>query len=241
MPFFENTVAISDAVFVSTSRPKGYFYTENAPRTLDRLLYIANGSITFRCDGAAHTAVAGQCVYLPQGLNIESIYNGESNWTYTFIFKRVHGTLWENIQIFPEDPTVILTMHQCVKNEKVITNPNYFLSCLYRMIYLLQANTAQEDLKILPAIEALRREYQRNEKITKYARMVYMSESQFRKLFRQSMGVTPVDYRNRLRLKQVENLLFSGYTLEEAVQEAGFGSVSYYCRIAKKHKTKDVL
>lgn len=236
MHSYESTAILADAEYVTASRPMGYFYTENAPRVRERLIYIAKGRISFHCDGVCHTAVAGQCVYLPQGQTIDSSFEGESNWTYTFIFRRIGGTLWDGIRIFPENPTVIMTLHQCAKNETGITNPNYYLSCLYRIIYLLQENSAQENLKILPAIEALRREYQQNEKITKYARMVYMSESQFRKLFRQSVGMTPVDYRNQLRLKQVENLLFSGYTLEEAAHEAGFNSVSYYCRMAKKSK-----
>lgn len=233
---FESSAAISEVAFVTASRPTGYFYTENAPRVLDRLIYIAKGKITFYCNGEEHTATAGQCVYLPQGLTIDSRYYGESNWTYAFIFRRTEGMLWEGIRIFDEDPAVIITMHQCAKHENEITNPNYYLAGLYRIVYLLQISAAQKSLKILPAIEALQREYQKNEKITKYAKLVYMSESQFRKLFHQHTGMSPVEYRNHLRLKQVESLLFSGYTLEEAAQEAGFGSVSYYCRIAKKQK-----
>ncbi len=233
---FESSAAISEVAFVTASRPTGYFYTENAPRVLDRLIYIANGKITFYCGGEEHTATTGQCVYLPQGLTIDSRYYGESNWTYTFIFKRTEGTLWDSIRVFDEDPSVIIAMHQCAKHENDITNPNYYLANLYRIVYLLQISVAQKSLKILPAIEALQREYQKNEKITKYAKLVYMSESQFRKLFHQHTGMSPVEYRNHLRLKQVESLLFSGYTLEEAAQEAGFGSTSYYCRIAKKLK-----
>ncbi len=236
MTSFENSAAIGKIMFISAIRPQNHFYTENAPRVFDRLIYIAKGTIRFFCAAQTYTATAGQCVYLPQGLTIDSRYEDETNVTHTFIFERLHGSLWDTIQVFPEQPAVILSIHQCIKHENAVTNPNYYLSCLYRILYLLQENTAQENLKILPAIEALRLEYQRNEKITKYAQMVYMSESQFRKLFRMHTGLSPVEYRNQLRLKHVESLLFAGYTLEEAATEAGFNSVSYYCRIAKRSR-----
>jgi len=238
MHSFENSAAIGKIMFVTAVRPKNHFYTENAPRVFDRLIYLAKGELTFYCGNQTYTATAGQCIYLPQGLTIDSRYDGESNVTHTFIFQRLQGALWDGIQIFLENPAVIITMHQCIKHESTVTNPNFYLSCLYRMIFLLQENTAQESLKILPAIEALRRDYQKNIKISEYAKMIYMSESQFRKLFRQTMGLSPVDYRNQLRLKQTESLIFSGYTVEEAAAEAGFNSVSYYYRIARKQHTK---
>ncbi|MBQ4159563.1 MAG: helix-turn-helix domain-containing protein [Clostridia bacterium] len=241
MHSFENSAAIGKVMFITATRPKNHFYTENAPRVLDRLIYIAKGTITFYSAGQTYTANAGQCVYLPQGLTIDSHYEADDNVTHTFIFERLQGTLWDDIRIFAENPAVIISIHQCVKYESSVTNPNHYLSCLYRIIYLLQENTAQKNSKILPAVELLRREYQKNEPISKYAKTIYMSESQFRKLFREHTGLTPVEYRNQLRLKHVESLLFSGYTVEEAALEAGFNSVSYYCRIAKKHKEKDVL
>ena len=55
-------------------------------------------------------------------------------------------------------------------------------------------------------------------------------------VFRILMGMSLVDYRNRLRLQRVEALLDrGGATLMAAVREAGFGSYSQFHRVFRAH------
>jgi AraC-like DNA-binding protein len=60
--------------------------------------------------------------------------------------------------------------------------------------------------------------------------------SQLCRVFRILMGMSLVDYRNRLRLRRFEALLDrGGGTLMAAVREAGFGSYSQFHRVFRAH------
>ena len=68
-----------------------------------------------------------------------------------------------------------------------------------------------------------------------------MSETAFRKLFREEMGISPIDYRNRLRLKFAEEMRREGVSASAAAESAGFGSLSFYLRLKRKEKLEENL
>ncbi len=62
-----------------------------------------------------------------------------------------------------------------------------------------------------------------------------MSEVNFRRAFREYMGVSPIDYRNALRLEYAGRLLRSGeYNVSEAAELSGFSNISFFIRSYKK-------
>ena len=74
-----------------------------------------------------------------------------------------------------------------------------------------------------------------HQKISYYADLCGMSEAGFRRLFREYMGVSPVDYRNDIRLINARNKLQSGeYNVSEAAYESGFSNLSFFIRLYKK-------
>ena len=74
----------------------------------------------------------------------------------------------------------------------------------------------------------------RNEKVSYYAELCDMSEANFRRLFREYMGLSPIEYRNELRLNHARNKLQSGeYNVSEAAYESGFSNLSFFIRLYK--------
>ena len=62
-----------------------------------------------------------------------------------------------------------------------------------------------------------------------------MSEVNFRRLFKEYTGMSPIDYRNDLRLKNAKNMLQSGeYNVTEAATASGFSNLSFFIRLYKK-------
>ena len=62
-----------------------------------------------------------------------------------------------------------------------------------------------------------------------------MSEANFRRRFREYIGVSPIDYRNDIRLTHAKNKLQSGeYNVSEAAYESGFTNLSFFIRLYKK-------
>ena len=89
--------------------------------------------------------------------------------------------------------------------------------------------------RLQPALSTLVQDYRSNEKIAYYAALCDMSEAGFRRLFREYMGASPVEYRNALRLQEARALLHSGeYNVSEAAEAAGFTNLSFFIRLYKK-------
>ena len=62
-----------------------------------------------------------------------------------------------------------------------------------------------------------------------------MSEANFRRLFREFLGVSPIDYRNDIRLTHAKNKRQSGeYNVSEAAYKSGFTNLSFFIRLYKK-------
>ena len=67
------------------------------------------------------------------------------------------------------------------------------------------------------------------------SKMCSMSDTYFRRLFKQRFKVTPLKYINDLKVKYATELLRSGYyTVTEAAEKCGFDNVYYFSLFIKK-------
>ena len=63
-----------------------------------------------------------------------------------------------------------------------------------------------------------------------------MSESNFRKLFRENIGKSPIEYRNHIRIMEFEKLISSGeFTVSEAAYVVGFNNMSFFYEVYHKY------
>lgn len=93
--------------------------------------------------------------------------------------------------------------------------------------------------KLAPALLELKHQYFKNEKISYYAELCSMSESNFRKLFKEYTGNTPVAYRNLIRISAVQSLLNTGeMTISEAAYLVGFNNMSFFYEVYNKHQNR---
>lgn len=121
-------------------------------------------------------------------------------------------------------------------------NTNHIL-LLHSKIYELLYHTQNEKLdisknykKILLAINEIEKNYFENRKVYFYSDMCAMSESNFRKLFREYKGVSPIEYRNIIRCREVKKMLDSGeFTVSEAAYSAGFNNMSFFYKVYNKY------
>lgn len=70
--------------------------------------------------------------------------------------------------------------------------------------------------QVRPALEHIRDHYAMPMKIAEIASVCHMSESHFRRLFEENIGMTPVDYLNQVRVKKACDMIRkTGYSMEE--------------------------
>ncbi len=71
--------------------------------------------------------------------------------------------------------------------------------------------------------------------VAQLSRMAYMSESAFYRAFKNEMGISPVDFINRERIKLATSLLREGkHSIQDIALRCGFNSPSYFTRMFKR-------
>lgn len=115
-------------------------------------------------------------------------------------------------------------------------------SYIYRLLYEIFTEKLHQEYgdlpwkSILPAIDRIESCPAKDTPIPDLARLCGVCETKFRKLFSQyTEGLSPVQYRNKLRMEQVvRSLKTQETTLEQAAHEAGFRDMAHFYRLYKK-------
>ena len=70
----------------------------------------------------------------------------------------------------------------------------------------------------------------------KLAEMCYLGEAQFFNLFKKELGMSPIKYKNYLRMEQAKMLILSGECSQaEIAAMLGFENVYYFSRMFKSY------
>ncbi len=97
----------------------------------------------------------------------------------------------------------------------------------------ISAKSGFEQMK--PALDYIRENYASNLKISEIAAVCHMSESHFRRMFDENIGMTPVAYLNQVRIRKACDLIKrTGYSMEEVSLKVGFTTASTFNRNFKK-------
>ncbi len=103
--------------------------------------------------------------------------------------------------------------------------------------HITERTSVPEEFKqLIPAIKFIEQNLGENTSITELATMCYLSESYFRTRFKAfSGGISPADWRNRLRIEKSKELLTSSlWTIDMIAETLGFYDTSHFYKIYKK-------
>ncbi len=70
------------------------------------------------------------------------------------------------------------------------------------------------------------------------ARRCYLSRPQFFRVFKQELGITPVELINKERMRYAKRILLESRDISQACFQAGFNNLSYFHRTFKKEERK---
>lgn len=254
-------IRFRDTEFFSESWLKRHTFSlyRNTPRPSSAFFLIsADLSATFVSqNGESVTVRKGDILYIPEGICYHTRVSGNSTGavgTYTVNFRLFddegEGLLLSNtisVLAHTEDNTPVL---RAVSLGRAICEPDGIANEQKRN--LLQINAAFYSLldAIVTAAEehsdtyypirigaaALQSEWNRNEKIEKYAALCDVSPAYFYRCFRAWSGKSPVEYRNLLRLSNAETMLrYTDMRVSEISELIGFEDPFYFCRLFSRH------
>jgi len=109
------------------------------------------------------------------------------------------------------------------------------LGLLERSISSAGAESREYTDKIAFAVQHMNREYAAEQSLEDYAALCRMSKFHFLRVFRSITGMTPMEYRNRVRIEHAKELLEdTPLSVSEIGTRVGFSSPSYFCDAFKK-------
>lgn len=230
----------------------------NKMRYCNVLFLYVSGAREYQLEnGACFTLNPGGILYVPQyasySFRITDTQGAPMDYAIAIDFEMVDGE--GNLVSYGDVPRVLLQeamphylsrfQHAVAlyTKEKYHTMPlkaqvySIFYEILCQMNLRESADVPWKD--ILPAIERIESAPGENTPIPELARRCGVSETRFRQLFLQyTGGLSPVRYRNQLRIAQVERLLRTEQvTVEYAADYAGFRDMSHFYRIYKQFRS----
>ncbi len=251
-------IGFSHAVFYNISatgqnwsyNPKYYGYMDK-PRP-DNGIVLITSDMTARfetADGKVLEATRGDVVFAPIGtlykvdfFNVDPKVQTHS-YTANFEMKSPDGQdLTEDggLRIIAHDKTgefQPMAAELSLACNDVRNNQLRIMSKFCALLDVLIASNserAQEYYPIRRGIDILIVEWNKNERISRYAELCGISLSYFHMLFKKWSGLSPVDYRNRLRVAHAKSILSNtSMSVSEIASTVGFDDQFYFSRVFK--------
>ena len=235
-------------VFSSKVQTPNTFVCSKHDKPYSRFFYVVNGLIIFNKGSKKELqAPAGSLVYLPNDITYKSEWPAGVPGEYITI----------NFQI--SDRFLHLPDRICIatvdKNEyylKMFKNAYKIwmqgslgyklevLSELYKILYsldndILRKQTKQKHQLIYKGIIFLENNYLHDVTVCELAKICNTSEGNFRRLFKKYKNMSPITYRNYLRIKKACDLLNSGeYSISEVAEAVNIPDVCYFYKLFSK-------
>lgn len=237
--------SVENIQVINVIRGKSHINFFREGRANHGFIYVVRGAI--RCDFSGNTpesipVTSGEVLFVPRGTVYSTTYTAEETEIKIVQFDLISGELphYLTTPLKPALPNAGELVEAFWKppDSYAFGHPFYSLSCFYDLMWQLdlsQSRIPSRYKKLQPALMALSADFSHNQPIGYYAALCSISEPTFRRLFREYTGLSPVEYRNDLRLGAARMKLQSGeYNVSEAAESSGFSNLSFFIRLYKK-------
>lgn len=233
---------------ISGTRPAGRQVEQGINgRSFYGFLYIWEGRADFfQADGKEIIATSGDLVFLPKGKRYKMRYTAPQTTfvLVNFDLTREEGRevlYWEDIQTISNDSghfgiAKVMTRFEQCSASKNATSLFRRKELFFRLLGTVFASPdvlspEREDSAIIEGVRLLEQTYLEDLPISTFAEASHIGINRFRALFRAQFGISPVKYRNRLRIERARELLSEpDVTILEVAYACGFENVGYFCR-----------
>ena len=249
---------VSD-IFVRHDHPihgnKKYFDVPKGVRLCQRFMYVLDGKTGFcffNKDGEKVTVKAqkGDVIYLPTDFAYTSYWEDPAVIDHIYIeFNLFDGSepvmLSDSIFVIASDEFGVIQPLFCAMNNEfssiVLGSKIKCRSLFFEILHLLLINyldtkCQSEKNSVLTGIIYIDNHYTEEISVNELAKMCNMCPSGFRQKFFNEKGMTPIEYRNYLRIKRAAELLRDGgYTVSEAAERVNIPDIFYFTKLFKRY------
>ncbi|MBR2339679.1 MAG: helix-turn-helix transcriptional regulator [Clostridia bacterium] len=219
--------------------------TGNSKFKIPCIGYVIHGSGRFLYKGAVHTAYAGDLIYIAAGTKYYSVWSGDGDdgsgeiqfYSLNYSFSSPYAYSEYRFQIvraFPADKfhSLYAACEMC--------NQLRAMSVLYSLLddvypRLVPNNGRVCRTSISAAIEYIEEHFKESISVSTLAKLCFCSESAIYKLFSESVGVSPINYKHNMMVSHALYLISNtDVSIEEISLQSGFSSSNYFRRVFHK-------
>ena len=223
------------------------YVMEAAP--VERFVYIVRGVVCFSLENGQLFAGDRDMVYLPRDTAYRSAWNTDAD--YMVVDLLLQDDQGQDIRFGDEAGVLFNDVHQVYDGllaelaEKADASGPFDwlerLSLTFKLLCEMARDTNREELDmqnraIKAGLTYLENNYTGNYSVEFLAELCSMSEVSFRRNFVACKGMSPVEYRNRLRVQRaVELLKHGGLTVAEVAEQVGIPDLKYFGKLFKRY------
>ena len=202
-------------------------------RTVSSIMTVEKGTFLYEFEGGGFELKEGGSVFLPIG----SSYSYKLTTKECLCHQIMFNICDENGALRLADRVAEL-MKEIVRQGSGCGAVNQFklTADVYSVLSLFfeRVRDSREELQIYPALKMLEEHYNEQVLVGRLAEACTLSQSQLRRLFKKGTGMSPVEYKNHLRIKKAADmLLYSQATVAEISQSLGFKNPFVFSRVTK--------
>ena len=214
-----------------------------------QIIYIKHGYMEFNINGKNFCADDSSIIYIPKNVPHTYFYKAGTNTDYYWLhfagdyadYLMRNTDLSKPVKI-KKSCNISKIMNDII-HEIQLRPIAYTLSCTGKFLCLLSDIKRHADTptfgtkdKIYKSAESMKSTYTENIPISVYAYRAGLEVHYYVKLFRDTIGASPLQYIQNLRIQYaVELLTDTDLSIAEIAIKCGFNSAMYLSRIFKKH------
>ena len=241
-------------VVEKTVSPPVPFICKAGDLLFERFFYVTQGKIIFNVNDEILEFSAGDIVYLPYDVTYTSHWDTAEEGGFisiNFILRDEHNeiiSLSNTIELMFRDSSskyyrlfkeMSDTWNSGATGYKLLNHAQF-----YNVLYSMNNDKTRIKLrtnnnKIYKSILYLDNNYLSEVTTSELACMSGLKDCMYRRIFKQIKGMSPMQYRNMLRINKASEILATGdFSVIEAMLLTGFNDASYFYKLFKKQFSK---
>lgn len=253
-------------LYVFNSKPKENYIIDYHCHDFLEFSYVLSGETTYMVNDIVYTAVQGQLMAFNPGIYHSEIVNKYENFNELHIgFSNINVRNFSQNHITKESFLGALDFkkygkefHNCcveIIKEQTRHDPGYelILKCLsMKLIILFLKETYSEECKkdfkeynlelsqksnlVKEIISYMNSNYMQNISLYKISKSMYLSPVYISKIFKEQIGVSPINYLIKIRLEKAVNLLINtNLSVKTIAKSVGYNDAYYFSKLFKKY------
>lgn len=237
-----------ESLRIEPSKVSAHHRYKTAAFAPERFVYVKKGSARFLLSDREIQVSSGDMLYLPAYTAYESCWGEDSCFVVMDILlsdsegQPIHFDEVASV-LFHDEHGIYFGLLTELGEKAEAEGPFDWLerlSLTFKLLCDMARDTNREETDrhrkvIKEGLKFLENNLSSDVSVEFLASLCAVSEGSFRRSFVAHTGVSPVEYRNRLRIRRAAELLKGGMTVSEAAEQVGISDFKYFGKLFKRY------